>query len=188
MRSLLIAAAVCVLPVFYPAQAQQLQSVNDATGARSWSTTHAGVYFSLTQIRPEQGDAFYVNRGFSLEQIRPFTASCVYMTVLRNDSAAGVVHFVRDNWSISVEGEARAFKTVEQWVKQLAAAEASKSALIAFRWAQFPPEQEYEPGGDWNQGMLSLGLPAGQVFDITARWDLGGQNFEATLTGVECAN
>ncbi|MDH3762572.1 MAG: hypothetical protein OEU50_16440 [Gammaproteobacteria bacterium] len=187
MRSLLTAAVICVLPVFYPVQAQQLQSVNDVTGARSWSRTHAGVYFSLTQILPEQGDAFYVNRGFSLEQIRPFTTSCVYMTVLRNDSAPGIVHFVRGNWSISVDGEPREFKTVDQWVKKLTAAEAGKPALIAFRWAQFPPEQEYEPGGDWNQGMLSVGLPAGQVFDITARWDLRGQSFEATLTGVECA-
>jgi len=187
MRSLLIAAVICVLPLSGPLLAQQQQSVNDVTGAQTWSRAHAGVFFSLTQILPEQGDAFYVNRGFRLEQIRPFTTSCVYMTVLRNDSATGVVHFVRDDWSISVEGEARKFKTVDQWLKQLAATEASKPALIAFRWAQFPPEQEYEPGGDWNQGMLSVGLPPGQVFEITARWDLRGQNFEATLTGVECA-
>ena len=62
-----------------------------------------------------------------------------------------------------------------------------QSALIAFRWAQFPPEQEYEVGGDWNQGMLSLGLPASSRFDINVRWDVKGKEYETVLRGVQCA-
>lgn len=62
-----------------------------------------------------------------------------------------------------------------------------KSAVIAFRWAQFPPEQEYRPGGDWNQGMLSVGLPAGSRFDIIATWDIAGNEYRAKLTEVQCA-
>lgn len=187
MKTLFNAVMMCVLTAFYPLQAQQALQVNDVTGVHTWSKNYAGVHFSLTQILPEQGDAFYVNRGFSLEQIKSFTTSCVYMTVLRNDNAPGVIHFIRGNWSLSVDGEPREFRTVDQWVKQLSSAEATKPALIAFRWAQFPPEQEYEPGGDWNQGMLSVGLAAGQVFDITARWDVQGRSLESTLKEVECA-
>ncbi|MFV1984048.1 MAG: hypothetical protein ACC657_10960, partial [Thiohalomonadales bacterium] len=62
-----------------------------------------------------------------------------------------------------------------------------KSALLAFRWAQFPPEQEYKPGGDWNQGMLSIGLPSKSIFDASALWDINGTKFKAELAGVECA-
>ena len=64
---------------------------------------------------------------------------------------------------------------------------APQSALIAFRWAQFPIEQSYQPGGDWNQGMYATSLSQGQVFDITAIWALDGQTQSATLTGVRCA-
>ena len=84
---------VSMLLIFIIASADAAQQVStDAnTGAKTWSTSHAGVHFSLTQILPQQGDAFYVNRGFSLEQIKPYTSSCVYMTVLRNELPNGSI-------------------------------------------------------------------------------------------------
>ena len=167
--------------------AQQQQTSNAATGAKSWALSHAGVHFSLTQILSEQGDAFYVNRGFSLDQIAPITSSCVFMTVLRNDAAPGIVHFLRSDWQVRVNGRPHRVKTVAEWLEYFRAQQIARPALIAFQWAQFPPEQEYEPGGDWNQGMLAVGLSAGQSFDITAHWDVEGKPDSATLTGVECA-
>ena len=169
------------------AGAEQQLTTSAATGAKTWALSHAGVHFSLTQILPEQGDAFYVNRGFSLEQIAPFTSSCVFMTVLRNDAAPGIVHFVRSQWQVRVDGKSHQFKTVAEWLDYFRAQQVARPALIAFQWAQFPPEQEYEPGGDWNQGMLAVGLSAGQRFDITAHWDVDGAAESATLTEVECA-
>ena len=62
-----------------------------------------------------------------------------------------------------------------------------KQALLAFRWAQFPTEQEYEVGGDWNQGMLSIGLPPGSLFDLIVHWDINGKTYETKLLGVQCA-
>jgi len=169
------------------AEATQNTQADSVTGAKTWSTQSHGVYFSLTQILPEQARAFYVNRGFSLKQIEPYASSCVYMTVLRNDKAAGKIHFVSNNWTLLVNGKPQALLTVNEWLQRLQKASAKKSALIAFRWAQFPPEQEYEPGGDWNQGMLSMGLPANKKFDIVARWDIAGKQVKATLKGVRCA-
>jgi hypothetical protein len=61
----------------------------------------------------------------------------------------------------------------------------SEPARIAFRWAQFPPEQEYEPG-EWNQGMLAMGLPPGSRFDLVARWRVGDKTYEGVLTDVRC--
>jgi hypothetical protein len=58
---------------------------------------------------------------------------------------------------------------------------------VAFRWSQFPHEQTYEPGGDWNQGMFSVGLPPDSEFDVVALWDIDGKQFESKLEGVRCA-
>lgn len=182
----ILACLLLALPAF--AQAFQQQHTNAATGALSWSTQVAGVHFALTQILPDQVNAFYVNRGFTLPQIRPYASACVYMTVLRNDDAPGVIHFKRSNWSVKFDGSTQKFVSVEHWMRLLASEAVPRSALVALRWAQFPPEQSYEPGGDWNQGMIALELPPGSKFDVTARWDIAGKDFSATLQGVECAN
>lgn len=165
----------------------QSTHVDPETGAATWETDAHGVHFSLTQILPEQAQAFYVNRGFTLAQIAPYTSSCVYMTVLRNDNAPGTIHFISNNWSVSVNGKPHPLVSVDTWLQRLAKKKIKQSALVAFRWAQFPPEQEYEPGGNWNQGMLSVGLPPGRRFDVIARWDIDGKGYEAKLQGVECA-
>lgn len=170
------------------ADSAQSRRVDAGSGAITWETQAAGVHFSLTQILPDQVRAFYANRGLSLEQIEPYATSCVYMTVLRNDSAPAAIHFVRDEWSVRVDGKTHPLVPVEQWVQRLKAGGAGNASLVAFRWAQFPPEQSYEPGGDWNQGMLSFGLPAGTRFDVLARWDSVGQSYEAKLKEVQCAD
>jgi len=169
------------------ADTPQAVDFNKTTGAGTWSISRDGVHFSLTQILPEQAKAFYVNRGFTLQQIEPYISSCVYMAVLRNDNAAGTIHFISKNWPVQFNGKPHSLLPVNEWVKKLTTKTTKQSSLVAFRWAQFPPEQEYEPGGDWNQGMLSIGLPASSQFTITARWDIKGKAYEATLQGVQCA-
>ena len=165
----------------------QKNEINLETGAKSWETHIHGVHFSLTQILPIQAKAFYVNRGFTLNQIERYASSCIFMTIIRNDNAPGTIHFLSNNWSVLVDGKPHSLILVDNWVQQLTTDNIKKSALIAFRWAQFPPEQEYEPGGDWNQGMLSVGLPADSQFDIIAHWDIEGKIYDAKLQGVKCA-
>ena len=179
-----IAGVLCLsLPVPGPAQ---VYSEDPVSGAGTWASDEGGVHFALTRILPDQVRAFYVNRGFTLEQIEPYAASCVYMTVLRNDAAPGVVHFRTRDWSISVGGGQRPLSATGEWLERFARAGVGKPARIAFRWAQFPAEQQYEPGGDWNQGMLSVGLSAGAVISNTARWDIDGSVYEQVLKGVRC--
>jgi hypothetical protein len=169
------------------AEVPQSSDVDSSTGASTWRIKNQGVYFSLTEILPDQARAFYVNRGFTLEQIEPFATSCVYMAVLRNDNAPGTIHFISNQWTVLVDGKKHPLTSVDDWIKKLAYKNSKQSALIAFRWAQFPVEQEYEPGGDWNQGMLSVGLAPGSQFDIVARWDIEGKVYESRLEGVTCA-
>ena len=135
--------------------AEQLHRVDPNTQAETWETKAHGVTFSLTQIMPDQARAFYVNRGFTLEQIEPFATACIYMTVLRNDDAPAAIKYQLSDWYIKTGDDARPPLSTADWMAQLKAESVKKPALIAFRWAQFPPEQEYEPGGDWNHGLVT---------------------------------
>jgi len=186
-RLLILPFLAFLLGMTMLAKAEQTHSINSASGAESWEMHKHGVTFSLTQILPDQARAFYVNRGFTLEQIESYATSCVFMTVLRNDSAPGTVHFIQQNWTISTATKTQPPMKVTDWLKRLKNSGVKKSALIAFRWAQFPPEQEYEPGGDWNQGMLVTGLPAGTQFNLIPRWDIDGKPYAGELLNVRCA-
>lgn len=187
MNKFIIAVLVGSLSFSCFANGEQTTQLNKITGAGTWAVSSHGVSFSLTQILPEQLQAFYVNRGFTLKQIAPFVSSCVYMAVLRNDNAPSTIHYKSNSWRVLYRGKPHSLTAVDTWLEKLTTKATKKSALIAFRWAQFPPEQEYEPGGDWNQGMLSIGLPPASFFDITAHWDIAGKGYEVKLKGVQCA-
>lgn len=169
------------------AHAEQQYRIDPNSQAETWETKAHGVTFSLTQIMPDQARAFYVNRGFTLEQIEPFAMACVYMTVLRNDDAPAAIRFRLADWTIKSATGSQPPLNIDDWLTRFKAESVPKPALIAFRWAQFPVEQEYEPGGDWNQGMLTTGLPPGTEFDVVARWQMENKVYEGVLRNVRCA-
>lgn len=152
----------------------------------TWTKTQYGVTFSLRQLSAESVGAFYIGRGFTLDQIRPYMDSCVFTAVLRNDSAAGRIHYIRDNWSIMVDEESQALVPTSTWLDRFKKYSIPGAALIAFRFAQLPEEQAYEIGGDWNQGMLSVNLPSGSHFDMIVRWDIQGEPYEMLLQSISC--
>ncbi len=164
----------------------QVHVIDPLTGAQSWEVQRDGVVFYLNQLLPDQLRAFYSSRGFTQKQIEAFAQSCVFMTVLRNESALGVVRYQLSDWRIITPSQKLSIKPLDEWLQYHKGLNVSQSALIAFRWAQFPQEQEYEPGGDWNQGMLSLGANQGE-FDVVAHWTLQNKPFQITLEGVRCA-
>lgn len=186
MKNIIKALAIGLFSLSCFAETPQSTHIDSATGVITWEINTYGVHFSLKQILPEQAQAFYVNRGFTLKQIEPYTSSCVYMTVLRNDNAPGTIHFISNNWSVLIDGKSHPLVSVDNWMQRLTTNNTKKSALVAFRWAQFPPEHEYEPGGDWNQGMLSVGLPPSSQFDVIARWKIDGKAYETKLQGIKC--
>lgn len=187
MKAFIRSLAIGFILLSCSSEALQSIDIDSATGVKTWETHAHGVHLLLRQILPEQAQAFYLNRGFTLQQVEAYTSSCIYMAVLRNDNAPGAIHFISNDWSVLVDGKPHALVSVDSWVQRLTNDKVKKSALVAFRWAQFPPEQEYAPGGDWNQGMLSVGLPPGTRFDVIANWDLDGKMYAAKLQGVQCA-
>lgn len=185
MQSTLLALATLAL-FCSPAMAAQSPSQDPETGAQTWQNSSDGVTLSLTQILPDQARAFYLNRGFSAEAAERFAGACVFMTVLRNDAAPGELSFVLADWQVRHADQSRPPLAVETWLAQWQVMGLTEAAQIAFRWAQFPPQQDYAVG-EWNQGMLSTGLPAGSTFNLIARWSVSGKTYQGVLENVACA-
>ena len=176
--TLALAAPVCL--------AETRHSTDPDTGAETWETRAHGVSLSFTQILPDQARAFYLNRGFPAEAAERYATACVYMTVLRNDAVPGEVAFRLAEWRVVAEGKERPPLPGDEWLAVWQSMGLPEPARIAFRWAQFPPEQEYAQG-EWNQGMLSTGLSPGDRFDLIARWTVAGKVYEGKLENVRCA-
>jgi hypothetical protein len=181
-------AAVAVIAVLggSPSSAEPVR-VDPQTGAVTYETQAHGVHVSLTQLLPDQVRAFYVARGFDLDDADVFAEACVYMTVLRNDTASGELDFRLSDWEVKHNAEARALPPLEDWLAQWEARGVPDSARLAFRWAQFPAEQSYAPG-EWNQGMLAIGLPPGSRFDLIARWTIADKTYEGRIDDVRCTD
>jgi hypothetical protein len=88
--------------------------------------------------------------------------------------------------AVVVEKESQALVPTSAWLDRFREKGIPDAALIAFRLAQLPEEQEYETGGDWNQGMLSVNLPSGSHFDMIIRWDIQGEPYELLLQSISC--
>lgn len=186
-RLLILPTALLVLLPGHSVNAAQTQRVDPETGATSWESQAHGVTLLLSQIAPDPARAFYLNRGFTPEATELYATACVFMTVLRNDAAPGELSFRLTDWRVHSAGRTHPPKSVEEWMAQWRTLGLPEAAQIAFRWAQFPPEQEYAVG-EWNQGMLTTGLPPGSRFDLVARWTVAGKAFEGKLENVVCAH
>lgn len=186
-RLFVLLTTLLVLLPGLSANAAQTQRVDPETGATSWESQAHGVTLLLSQIAPDPARAFYLNRGFPPEAAEMYATACVFMTVLRNDAAPGDLSFRLTDWSVRSAGRTQPPKSVEAWMAQWRALGLPEAAQIAFRWAQFPPEQDYAVG-EWNQGMLTTGLPPGSQFDLIARWTVAGKTYEGKLQNVVCAH
>ena len=170
-----------------PCFAADKKSILKPTKPTVFEKTAHGVTFSLKQLNPDQVNAFYLGRGFTKAQIKPYTKTCIYTAVLRNDQALGQIHFLRKNWQVSHQDDYKKIVENSEWLELFKKTKVSPTALIAFRLAQIPEEQTYDPNGDWNQGMLSIDLPSGSTFDLSIYWDINGKRDELTLKEVYCA-
>lgn len=187
IKQLVIVLLIGVFSFYCSAESLQKKTTNPESGAMAWETVAHGVYLSMTQVLPGRAQAFYVGRGFTTQEIEPYTSSCLFLTVLRNDNVSGALDFKRENLKVTQGGKSHSLLLVDDWMQRLEDAKSKKSAMIAFRWAQFPVEQVFEPGGDWNQGMLSIGLPPENRFDAVISWEIEDKPLKIKLEGVECA-
>lgn len=164
---------------------ETVHSISEETGMATWETEDKGVYFRLTQISQEQAQAFMLARGMDAKSASEFASTCVFMSVLRNDSKKPIKYRLAEWRYVPQQGKPQLMLTKHDWLARWQPRNFSKPVKTAFEWSQFPVEQTFSPG-DWNQGMTTYEIPPGSRFDVTYRWWQGGKLFEGTLRNVEC--
>ncbi len=168
-----------------PVGNQTQTSVAQDTQLATWETESKGVHLRLTQINPEQASAFMQARGLDEKSVDEFARTCVYMTVLRNDSKLPIKYCLAE-WRYAQEnGAPQLMLGKHDWLARWQPRKLAKPVKLAFEWSQFPFEQTFAPG-DWNQGMTTFELPAGSRFDLQYRWWQESRLYEGTLRDVQC--
>lgn len=147
-------------------------------------TTPSGVNFTLAQRVPDQTRSFYIARGFSQKAANQYAVSCVFQTIVHNDSRKAM-SFDLSDWRVIFDGRERPIRSTAQWQEQWETIGVPKSARIAFQWSQFPTVQKHDPG-DWFQGMIAAGLPPQSTFALKIVWREDDTRHEAVMTDLVC--
>lgn len=161
--------------------------INPQNGIETWEVRDQGVFLSLTQMTPDQAEAFFLARGFHQKSAAKYASACVFQTIFRNESVPAAVSSNLSDWRIITPQGERNPRLEADWERQWKADGVSEPARIAFRWSQFPTKQRFEPG-DWNQGMTTFELPKGSQFNLRFKWTVKGVSHEGMLSGVRCAS
>jgi len=172
-----------------PAFSADMSEVTDPeTGLTSWKWHGGQARLSLSQLLPDQVRAFFQGRGFTAEQSERIAGFCVFQTVVRNEAEADEPLEVDiTDWRVLRDGmESGTPRTAASWDTEWQSRDTGQAPRIAFRWALFPTSQTFAPG-DWNMGMLTLDLPAGETFDLHIGWRRDGQTKNLEMTGISCA-
>ncbi len=165
------------------------QTVDVQTQLKSWKLTEAPFSLELIQRLPDQTRAFFQGRGFSSDIANDIATQCVLQTIGKNTSRSPQSKSISYNlydWKIYVTTKAQRIKFKETWDKEWAEDGVSTASRIAFRWATFPTQQSFDPGGDFNWGMISFGLPPGSKFDLKVVWKHNNKTHSQWIKQIEC--
>ena len=183
----IFALPLATLPLLATAGVERGQ---DENGLQSWHLQQGALSLKLIQRTPDQTRAFFLARGFPREAANEIATACVLQTIGRNLSGAEKpvsLGYDLHDWRIRHQGKLQPIRLKEDWAEAWKnRPEIPEAARIAFRWATFPTRQQFEPGGDYNWGMTSFGLPPGSRFDLQLRWQENGQPKSAWIENLQC--
>jgi len=172
-----------------PAMAGVTQSIDEQTALVSWKMEGGNFELELAQLLPDQTRAFFMARGFSKEIANRIATGCILQTIGRNSAGKGeqvAVDVDLKQWRMLHNGIEGSIKLKEQWESEWPAGNVSDTARLAFRWATFPTQQDFS-SGDFGWGMTSFGLAPGRRFDLKVVWSVEGEEKEAWIKGIQCA-
>jgi len=178
----LLTALITTVPV----AAGVRHSEDPDTGLQRWQWEGSAAAITLTQRLPDQTRAFFQGRGFAAEDAEPLAADCLFQAEIRNRSEA-TMSLALDRWRVTAaSGQPQPIRLEAQWQEEWAEREVPQAARIAFRWSLFPTRQTFAPG-DWNMGMVTMGLSEGDRFDLLIPFTIDGSQHQVTLEGLQCA-
>jgi hypothetical protein len=145
------------------------------------------VALGVNPLTPSTRKAFYVARGLSEAEIRPYADACGFSFGMRNASDHRIEVTLSDWQVFGADGARIAFTPTEAWDTRWEKAGVPPAARIAFKWAQFQTENVFEPG-DWIMGMATLRSNPKPPFRLIARYHDSKGNHEIVLESLECAH
>jgi len=187
-RSLTCLLATVLMLASVPATAGTVRSAAADTGLVKWHFTEDDLEIELIQRLPDQTRGLFLARGFSREVTDAIATSCVFQTIVRNrdESGSGApLNVDLRQWRMQHAGKETGIDLKEKWIDAWSKDEVSPAAVLAFRWATFPTQQEFLPG-DYNWGMTLYGLPPAAVFDLQVVWQAEQQLRSAWIRKIEC--
>jgi len=149
--------------------------------------TKDNVTFTIDAIPTLTVQGFYSGQGFSQNQIKAYTKTCVFTVTLKNNNKNEQINFKRTNWYASYKKKKIYVKDTKYWMDIFKKEKITMAQKIGFKFAQIPDFQTYEPNGDWNRGMLSINVPHKSTFDFTINWNIKGKQHELTIKKINCA-
>ena len=166
-----------------------IKTVDKDTQFSAWTLSEGNFQLELIQRSPEQTRSFFQGRGFSVKVADDIATSCVLQTIGRNTEAKNKTESVTvdlSEWRIVVDGKEKPIKLKEDWNKEWKGANVSVASRIAFRWATYPSQQTYDPGGDFNWGMISIGPKPDAMFDLHVFWTQADKKHDAWIRQMQC--
>ncbi len=173
------------------------KTTDKETQLSAWKLNEGNFQLELIQRSPEQTRSFFQGRGFSVKVADDIATSCVFQTIGRNTEAENNTESVTVNlteWQLAITSkQAQAdkkqtisIKLKEDWNKEWKGTKVSSASRIAFRWATYPTEQRFDPGGDFNWGMISFGPKPDTTFDLHIVWKQGDKTHDAWIKQMQC--
>ncbi|MBI4987144.1 MAG: hypothetical protein HZC24_17800 [Rhodocyclales bacterium] len=141
----------------------------------------AEVALTATPLSREQVTAFYLARGFPAAAIAAYAENCVLSFDFKNGGATKL-HTNLDEWTA---GDGVRIRPLAAWETVWEQQQLPQAARIAFRWAQFPPQQEFAPG-DWIMGMAATDRPLAGPFRVAARYTDDHGSHELLTAPIAC--
>lgn len=162
-----------------------------ASGAEGWRLLDEQIRVELNPLYRDQVRAFYLGRGFSEVIAERISRECVYQAVVENVSSEHVpvsLEVRLAEWGVASAGGGnfQCLVAKPERIKTLARAGASEAALLAFKWATFPEQQDFKLSGDYGWGMILFGEQQGARFDLRVRWYANGEVRQHTIRGLTC--
>ncbi len=178
------------------------KTVDKETQLSAWTFNDGNFQLELIQRSPQQTRSFFQGRGFSSKVADDIALSCVFQTIGRNTEADNKTDSVTVDLSewrlvlVDVKGNKsenenenaieKPIKLKEDWAEQWKNSDIKPASRIAFRWATYPTVQSYDPGGDFNWGMISMGPKPEATFDLHIFWKQGEQQHDAWIRQMQC--
>ncbi len=176
-----------VLPKAYGASVTRHDQT--ASGLQGWVIREGAIEIQLNPLTQDQVRGFYLGRGFSNDIANDIAKRCVYQGIVRNISSEGnrANLFVDlTAWRVSdLRGKAK-LKDKRDWMDHWKAQGADDTALLAFRWATLPSQQNFDQSGDYGWGMIVFGDRTVENFSVMTEWQHNNEIKQQWVKDLYC--